>query len=140
MNNQVPRPSTAFVGASWAALLLGSIVYLAGLWNAKMQLNEKGFYFALLAFGLFAVISLQKSVRDRIEGIRVSDQYYSLCWVATGVCLVLMAAGLFNATLTLSEKGFFGLAFVMCVFGAIVVQKNTRDLQITGDARASEDD
>ena len=36
------RPSSAFVGASWAALLIGAVTYLAGLWNAGMALNEKG--------------------------------------------------------------------------------------------------
>lgn len=37
----VQRPSSAFVGASWAALLIGAITYLSGLWNAAMALNEK---------------------------------------------------------------------------------------------------
>jgi uncharacterized membrane protein YiaA len=36
------RPSTAFVGASRGALLIGACAFLAGLWNARMQLNEKG--------------------------------------------------------------------------------------------------
>jgi len=35
------RPTSAFIGASWAALLVGAVTYLVGLWNAQMQLNEK---------------------------------------------------------------------------------------------------
>lgn len=64
------KTSFAFVAASWAALLLGGGAYLVGLWNAEMLLNEKGYYFTLLLFGLFASVSLQKSVRDRVDGIR----------------------------------------------------------------------
>lgn len=54
------RPSGAFVGASWTALLLGAAAFLAGLWNAQMALNEKGYYLTLLLYGLFAAVSLQK--------------------------------------------------------------------------------
>lgn len=122
------RPTSAFVAASWSVLLLGVASYLIGLWNAQMQLNEKGYYFTLLLFGLFAVISLQKTVRDQIEGIPVTNIYYSLCWVATGSAIVLMTVGLWNASLLLSEKGFFAMAFVVSGFAAVAVQKNIRDI------------
>ena len=48
MSPQIGRPSNAFVAASWAALCIGSVVYLIGLWNAQMQLNEKGYYLFLI--------------------------------------------------------------------------------------------
>ncbi len=57
------------MGASWIALGAGALGYLIGLYRAQMQLNEKGYYFTVLMFALFAVVSLQKSVRDRLEGI-----------------------------------------------------------------------
>lgn len=123
------QPSMAFVGASWAALLLGTVAYMAGLWNANMQLNEKGYYFAVLVLGLYAAISLQKVVRDRIEGIPVTGIYYGISWVALFIGVALLAVGLFNATLQLSEKGFYVMAFLLALFGAITVQKNTRDIQ-----------
>lgn len=83
MNTAMPhKPSTAFIAASWVALLLGAAAYLIGLFNATMALNEKGYYLTLLLFGLFAAVSLQKSVRDRVEGIPVSGLYYALCWFA----------------------------------------------------------
>jgi uncharacterized membrane protein YiaA len=63
------KPSSAFVGASWVALGTGTIGYLIGLWRSDMQLNEKGYYFTVLMYGLFSVVSLQKSVRDRLEGL-----------------------------------------------------------------------
>ncbi|KAF1014246.1 MAG: Inner membrane protein YiaA [Stenotrophomonas maltophilia] len=77
-------------------------------------------------------MSLQKSVRDRVEGIPVSGLYYALCWFALLSALLLLLAGLWNATLMLSEKGFYGMAFALSLFGAVAVQKNTRDLIAAG--------
>ena len=132
--NQVPRPSSAFIGVSWTALLIGTVVYLMGLWNSTMALNEKGYYFVLLMYGMFATVSLQKSVRDRLEGLRVSNQYYAIAWASVGICVVLLAFSLFKATLEMSEKGFFAMAYLMCLFGVTAVQKNTRDLLlVAGD-------
>lgn len=128
------RPTAAFVGASWGALLLGMGGYLAGLWNAEMALNEKGYYLVLLLYGLFAAISLQKTVRDRSEGIPVTGLYANLCWVSLLISIALLVVGLFNATLALSEKGFYGIAFGMSLFAVIAVQKNVRDLQAAGPA------
>jgi len=48
-----------------------------------MLLNEKGYYFTILLFGLFSVISVQKSVRDKKEGLPVTDAYYSISWFTT---------------------------------------------------------
>lgn len=121
------RPTAAFVGASWVALLLGAVAYLAGLWNSSMALNERGYYFTLLMYGLFAAVSLQKSVRDRSEGIPVSGMYFGLCWLSLGLALVLLAVGLINATLALSEKGFYAMSFVLSLFASVAVQKNVRD-------------
>lgn len=124
----IPRTSPAFIGASWVALGLGSLAYVVGLWNAEMMLNEKGYYFTVLILGLFSSISLQKSVRDRLEGIPVTQIYYGLCWLALGLALLLLFIGLFNATLWLSEKGFYAMSFALALFGAVAVQKNTRDV------------
>ena len=136
MNSQAVsshKPSSAFIGASWAALLLGIAAFMAGLWNASMQLNEKGFYFAVLVLGLYSAISLQKVVRDRLEGVAVTGIYYGISWVALLIAVLLLGTGLFNATLQLSEKGFYGMAFALALFGAIAVQKNTRDNLGTDD-------
>ncbi|HEX9952472.1 MAG TPA: inner membrane protein YiaA, partial [Rubricoccaceae bacterium] len=140
MTTPSPNPSAAFVGASWAALLSGAVAYLVGLSNAAMALNEKGYYLTLLLFGLFAAVSLQKSVRDRLEGLPVTTLYFGLCWVATGAALVLLGVGLWNATLALSEKGFYAMAFLLGLFGAIVVQKNSRDAARFGDPMLGEFD
>jgi len=125
--NRLQKPTAAFVGASWIALLAGAVAFLAGLWNAQMQLNEKGYYLTLLLYGLFAAVSLQKSVRDRMEGIPVTGLYFGLCWLSLGLAILLLAVGLWNATLAPSEKGFYAMAFLLSLFAAVAVQKNVRD-------------
>tara|TARA_R110002073_G_scaffold128999_3_gene275176 strand:- start:141855 stop:142340 length:486 start_codon:yes stop_codon:yes gene_type:complete len=122
------KPTAAFIGASWAVLLIGMVSFCIGLWNADMELNEKGFYFTVLLFGLFSVISVQKAVRDKLENIQVTQIYYSISWFTTIVSILLLIIGLWNAELLLSEKGFYGISFVLSLFGAITVQKNTRDI------------
>jgi uncharacterized membrane protein YiaA len=121
------KTSNAFVAASWVALGAVMLGYLIGLWRSEMLLNEKGYYFTVLMLGLFAVVSLQKSVRDKLEGLAVTDLYYGICWFATILSIVLLVVGLWNATLLPSEKGFYAFAFLLALFGAIAVQKNTRD-------------
>jgi len=127
---QNQQPSAAFIGASWVALLAGISAYLIGLSNADMQLNEKGYYFTVLMFGLFAAISVQKAVRDQLEGIPVTNIYYGLAWFSIILCVILLTVGLWNADLTKSEKGFYAMSFVLSIFAAIAVQKNTRDMKI----------
>jgi uncharacterized membrane protein YiaA len=129
-------PSSAFVGASWLALMVGVLMYLLGLWNASMALNEKGYYLTLLMYGLFAAVSLQKSVRDRMEGTPVTSMYYGLCWVSIIAVAVLVAVGLWNATMASSEKGFYAMSFVLSLFAAVTVQKNVRDVAGAGAAAA----
>ncbi len=123
----VQKTSNAFIAASWVALGAGMIGYIVGLARAEMFLNEKGYYFTVLMFGLFAVVSLQKSVRDRLEKFPVTDLYYGICWFGTLLSIVLLIVGLWNATIQPSEKGFYAFAFLLSLFGAISVQKNTRD-------------
>jgi uncharacterized membrane protein YiaA len=124
------KPSAAFVGASWVALAAGMAGFLIGLWRSELALNEKGYYFTILMYGLFAVVSVQKSVRDRLEGVPVTDIYYGLCWFSTLLSIALLTVGLWNATMLPSEKGFYAFAFLLSLFGAITVQKNTRDSQL----------
>lgn len=127
MKPDTSQPSNAFIAASWAALAVGILAFLIGLWNASMLLSEKGYYLTVLLYGLFAAVSVQKSVRDQGEGIPVTGLYLGLSWASVLVSIVLLAVGLWNASLTLSEKGFYSMAFVLSLFAAITVQKNTRD-------------
>ncbi|MFI5937296.1 inner membrane protein YiaA [Actinoplanes sp. NPDC051494] len=121
------RPTPAFVGASWAVLVLGFVSYAVGLWNAEMTKSEKGFYAAVLLLGVFAAVSLQKSVRDKAEGLPVSALYLGLSWSVVALGALMLVIGLINSGMAASEKGFYGLAFTMTLFAAVAVQKNVRD-------------
>lgn len=139
MKPQTQRPTGAFIGASWLALFIGATTYLLGLWNAKMLLNEKGYYFTILMYGLFSAVSLQKSVRDRLEGTPVTSIYFSLCWLSLGLSISLLGVGLWNAELALSEKGFYAMSFVLSLFAAVAVQKNVRDVTLLGGRSSAPD-
>jgi uncharacterized membrane protein YiaA len=127
------RPSPAFVGASWSAMIVGILAYLTGLWNAQMQLNEKGYYFTILLYGCFAAVSLQKTLRDRAEGLPVTGLYVGLCWTSLIASICLLTIGLWNASLMPSEKGFYAMSFVLTLFAIVAVQKNVRDLAAAGE-------
>lgn len=127
---QVGQPTGAFIGATWSALLIGVSSYLIGLYNAGMELNEKGYYLSVLVLGLYAAVSLQKAVRDKHEGIPVTNIYVGISWFALIMSITLMGVGLFNAgSIVLSEKGFYGMSFVLSLFAVITVQKNIRDAE-----------
>ena len=122
------KPTSAFISASWFVLAIGMISFCVGLWNSDMELNERGYYFTVLLFGLFSSISVEKAVRDKMENIQVTEVYYGLSWFTTIASILLLIIGLWNADLWLSEKGFYGIAFILSLFGAITVQKNIRDV------------
>ncbi|ENU91814.1 hypothetical protein F971_02906 [Acinetobacter vivianii] len=128
MNNFINRPTSAFIAASWVALIAGAVGFMIGLWNANMPLHEKGYYLVILLYGLFSAASLQKTVRDQLEEIPVTAIYYGLCWASMAVCIVLLLISLWNAELTMSEKGFYIMSFLLSLFGVVATQKNIRDL------------
>lgn len=122
------RPSAPFLGASWASLVIGVGAYFIGLWNSMMNFSEKGYYFAALVLGLFAAISLQKTVRDKLENVPVTNTYVGVCWLGLLIAISLLVVGLFNAPFELSIKGFYGMAYLLSMFAVVTVQKNIRDL------------
>ena len=128
--NTYQKPSAAFIGASWIALGAGMLGYLVGLWRSEMLVNEKGYYFTVLMYGLFSVVSLQKAVRDKLENVPVTDIYYGLAWFSSLMAITLLVVGLWNANLLPSEKGFYGFSFLLSLFAVITVQKNTRDSKV----------
>ena len=94
--SQIPvpaRPTAAFVGASWVALVIALLAYGVGLWNAELDPSEKGFLGTLLLLGLFSAIAVQKSVRDRAEGVPVTGIFLGLSWAMVLTSLVLVSIG-----------------------------------------------
>ncbi|MGY0563268.1 MAG: inner membrane protein YiaA [Paraglaciecola chathamensis] len=132
----IQAPTKSYTVASVAALLIGAVAYGIGLFNAQMALNEKGYYLIIMLYGLFSMVSLQKTIRDKAEGIKTSSMYQTLSWASSGFAIALLAIGLYNAELALSEKGFYAMAYVLSLFAAVTVQKNVRDK----DALATQQD
>ncbi len=124
------KPTPAFIGVSWIALFTGIIAFNIGLFNATMNMINKGYYLVVLLFGLFSVVSVQKNVRDKVEDVPVSEIYFGLSWLAILISITLLVIGLWNANLSLSEKGFYGMAYSLSMFAAIAVQKNVRDVAL----------
>lgn len=128
MNNRIENPTNAFVMTSWAALAAGVLAYLIGLWNLDVELRDKGYYFTIFIFGLYAAVSVQKTVRDKMENIPVSGIFYGISWVGMAAALILFGISVYNTDLMIaSEKGFYSMAFALSLFAAVVVQKNVRD-------------
>jgi uncharacterized membrane protein YiaA len=128
MNNRIENPTNAFVMTSWAALAVGVLAYLIGLWNLDVELRDKGYYFTVFIFGLYAAVSVQKTVRDKMENIPVSGIFYGISWVGMAAALILFGISVYNTDLMIaSEKGFYSMAFALSLFAAVVVQKNVRD-------------
>ncbi len=127
-NNSTNKPTSSYIFATWGVLAIGIAGYLIGLWNAHIALNEKGYYLAVFLLGMFSAITLQKTVRDKEEGIPVTNIFIGACWFAFASSIALLVVGLINAGMALSEKGFYGMSFVLALFAIITVQKNIRDL------------
>lgn len=120
--------ASPFTLTALACTLIGGAGFLLGLTNAtNLALSEKGYYLTLLAFGLYAAISVQKNIRDAEEGIPVSSAYSWASYAALALALALLVVGLVNATLALSEKGYYGMSFLLALFSAIAFQKQLRD-------------
>jgi uncharacterized membrane protein YiaA len=124
--------------ASIVALIIGTSAFGIGLFNAQMPINEKGYYLIILLYGLFSMVSLQKTIRDKMEGIKTSKAYYLMAWASSGIAIALLVLGLYNADLLLSEKGFYAMSYVLSLFAAITVQKNIRDKTQNEDDEKSE--
>jgi len=48
---------------------------------------------SILLFDLFSVISVYKTVRDKLEDIQVTDMYYDVSWFTSFVSVVLLVFG-----------------------------------------------
>jgi uncharacterized membrane protein YiaA len=79
--------------------------------------------------GRMAAKDSRTSKRSNLTAWGLTDIYYGLSWFSTILSIILLTVGLWNATLLPSEKGFYAFAFLLAMFGAIAVQKNTRDSQ-----------
>jgi uncharacterized membrane protein YiaA len=123
------KPSFAFIALSWVAALAGVVLYGSMLFNSTaLTWSDKNFFAAILIFAVYGAISVQKIVRDRLEGVPFTNLYYGVSWLAVIIAIGMFVNGLFNVNIGMSERGFYGMAMLLALFGAIAIQKNTRDV------------
>jgi len=61
------RNTVAFTVLSYFTLVAGVLLFCIGLYNADMELNEKGYYIAVMLLVAVGSILTQKVVRDNAE-------------------------------------------------------------------------
>lgn len=61
------RNTPAFTFLAYFTFFAGVALFTIGLWNADMQLNEKGYYIACMLLVAVGAILTQKVVRDNFE-------------------------------------------------------------------------
>jgi uncharacterized membrane protein YiaA len=73
------RNTPAFTILAYFTLASGIALFSIGLYNANMQLNEKGYYIAVMLLCIVGAILTQKVVRDNEEDDAIiSDQEVEL--------------------------------------------------------------
>ncbi len=58
------QTSDIYTRLCWLSSLIAIILLTVGLYNAEMLLSEKGFYGMAYTLSLFAVVVMQKNIRD----------------------------------------------------------------------------
>lgn len=120
----VPKPSQTYLVMTYVVAAIGLACYLVGLFNADIQLNEKGYYLAIYVLAMFSTVALQKSIRDKEDGLdSTSNSFITMSWCALAAAVAFLLVGLFNANMALSEKGFYGVTFIMSLFALMSAQK-----------------
>ncbi|GHI00822.1 YiaA/YiaB family inner membrane protein [Neobacillus kokaensis] len=61
------RNTMAFTFLSYFTLFAGVLLFAIGLYNAELELNEKGYYIAVMLLIIVGSILTQKVVRDNAE-------------------------------------------------------------------------
>ena len=61
------RNTAAFTALAYFTLAVGVFMFLVGLYNASMNLSEKGYYIAVMLLVAVGAILTQKVTRDNAE-------------------------------------------------------------------------
>lgn len=61
------RNTPAFTGMAIVGLIIGFSMFFIGLYNAPFELNEKGYYIAVILLISYSSIGVQKVTRDNFE-------------------------------------------------------------------------
>lgn len=90
-------------------LIFGVLLYLFCLWRACPQLEDKGYFLAVLVLGSFAIVAHRQAV---------TQQFERLCGLMLLLAAGLLLVGVLNMPLALAYKGLSVLAWFACMYGS----------------------
>lgn len=74
MNRYRRRNTPAFTFLAYFTFAAGVILFIVGLYNADLELNEKGYYLAVMLLVAVGAILTQKVVRDNTEDNEILEE------------------------------------------------------------------
>lgn len=95
-------------------MLLGSLVYLIGIWRTCPLFSGKGYFLGVLVMGMFAVLTHQ---RTELEAQR-DDDFISLCRLVILLSVGLLLVGAWFVPAPWREKSVYVMAWFVCMYGA----------------------
>ncbi|WP_042347854.1 YiaA/YiaB family inner membrane protein [Bacillus massiliigorillae] len=70
------KNTTAFTFLAWIAFISGIVLLSVGLYNAdNLELNEKGYYIAVMILTVVGAITVQKVTRDNEDDKYALEEY-----------------------------------------------------------------
>lgn len=98
---------------AWLLMLAGALIYLIGLWQACPSLSSKGYFLGVLITSMFVVyVYLREVKRGSID-----HRFASVCQMVALMTSGLLLVGLWNAPLSLVERGAYLAALCLCISG-----------------------
>ena len=104
---------------AWLFMLVGALIYLIGLWRACPLLSGKGYFLGVLINSMFIIYVYQREGRRGLLDVRFAAVCQMVALMTSGLLLV----GLWNAPLSLAERGAYFAAFCLCISGQYLLMR-----------------
>ena len=104
---------------AWLFMLVGALIYLIGLWQACPLLSGKGYFLGVLITGMFIIYVYQRETKRGL----IDDRFTSVCQIVALMTSGLLLLGLWNAPLSLVERGAYLAAFCLCISGQYLLMQ-----------------
>ncbi|MFP5594689.1 inner membrane protein YiaB [Kluyvera sp. 142486] len=106
---------------AWLFMLVGALIYLIGLWRACPLLSGKGYFLGVLITGMFIIYVYQRESKRSL----MDDRFVSVCQMMALITSGMLLVGLWNAPLSLVERGAYLAAFCLCISGQYLLIRVT---------------
>lgn len=127
--------SKEFYFLTWIAFILAFSFTLVAIWNTEWILVEKGFYTIVIGWITFSAFSLVKTLRDKMEGVKVTGEYIFLTWASTLASFAIGMIAIWNTEWQLVEKGYYWLGIIFITYTSFALSKEIRDRQEFKDSQ-----